>query len=485
MSAFRSDCGAIMDHIHQIDTNQDKLTICSEQFSNIKLQDLDELPGFWGFEESEVYSKNIFEGISISEDDQGTVSSLEYRVLGNDEERPSEEKIKESQKVVFTNVSRKSKSKSGPRRETKSKNVHWLVGTCTDVLRDDFVSAFKNDNKFELSGCFPFTGPRRLPTKMETLKLCLFMRDEAGKKNSKVSTSEIIRNVSQVIKNYWKMAGFDTKVRIEKDISHVIENYQKLLKDKSRTSEKVLQSRENFKNDCAKMLEVAHPLLEHKLSIDRIRGHLNLKTEDLEFLEDQRGARVGWMDKIDEEFGNRVKNCLKRKSASSSSTATSQFQTVQFQDDHDDEEDNKEDDEDYNGNANIKRSKTITVEIPRKILTPSLTQTLDRTKTSDVSAMRVLSSTLKTFKTTDGKPLDLNEVYISRAAINKSRNIHREEISNEAKEQFKQNKPLNAALHWDGKLMKDYINIEHETLAILVSGSPDYREGKIIGDSKF
>ena len=74
------------------------------------------------------------------------------------------------------------------------------------------------------------------------------------------------------------------------------------------------------------MLEVADPLLEHKLSIDRIRGHLNLKTEDLEFLEDQRGARVGRMDKIDEEFGDRVKKCLKRKSASSSSTATSQFQ---------------------------------------------------------------------------------------------------------------------------------------------------------------
>ena len=96
-----------MDIIHQIDTNQYKLTICSEQFSNMKLQVMDELPAFCGFQESEVYSKNIFEGISISEDDQDTVSSLEYRILGNDKERPSKEKIKESQKVVFTNVFRK------------------------------------------------------------------------------------------------------------------------------------------------------------------------------------------------------------------------------------------------------------------------------------------------------------------------------------------------------------------------------------------
>ena len=33
-----------MDIIHQIDTNQYKLSICSEQFSNMKLQGMDELP---------------------------------------------------------------------------------------------------------------------------------------------------------------------------------------------------------------------------------------------------------------------------------------------------------------------------------------------------------------------------------------------------------------------------------------------------------
>ena len=64
-----------MDIIHQIDTNQYKLMICSEQFSNMKLQVMDELPAFCGFHESEVYSKNIFEGISISEDNQDAVSS--------------------------------------------------------------------------------------------------------------------------------------------------------------------------------------------------------------------------------------------------------------------------------------------------------------------------------------------------------------------------------------------------------------------------
>ena len=97
--------------------------------------------------------------------------------------------------------------------------------------------------------------------------------------------------------------------------------------------------------------------------------------------------------------------------------------------------------------------------------------------------MRVLSSTLKSFKTIDGRNLDLNEVSLSKTSIIRNRNSHREVISIEAKQQFLKNKPPNAALHWDGKLLKDFTNNEHETLAILISGSPDYKEGKIIGNS--
>ena len=199
---------------------------------------------------------------------------------------------------------------------------------------------------------------------------------------------------------------------------------------------------------------------------------------------------MGWMNKADEEYSARVKKSLKRKQSTTASSSTlSIAHQSSAQEDYDEgqpeEEEDDKGDEDYNGNANAKRSKTVLVEIPRRILTPSLTQTLDRTKTSNCSAMRLLSTTLKSFKTVDGNNLDLKEMTISTSSINRSRNVHREEISNAAKDQFKMNKPPLAALHWDGKLMKDIMNEEHETLAILISGSPDYKEGKIIGNCWF
>ena len=49
--------------------------------------------------------------------------------------------------------------------------------------------------------------------------------------------------------------------------------------------------------------------------------------------------------------------------------------------------------------------------------------------------------------------------------------------------EFKRNMPRWLAVHWDSKLMSDISNELREILAILVSGAPDYVEGKLIGMS--
>ena len=127
---------------------------------------------------------------------------------------------------------------------------------------------------------------------------------------------------------------------------------------------------------------------------------------------------MGWIDKEDEQFGTRLKKCLKRKQSSSTascpSTIQSQLVPVSTSRSAQDEIDfplvEEEDSDDSDHNANIKKSKkseTILMEIPRKILSPSLSQSLDRIKTFDHTAMRDLSSTLQSFKTIEGKNLDL------------------------------------------------------------------------------
>ena len=51
-------------------------------------------------------------------------------------------------------------------------------------------------------------------------------------------------------------------------------------------------------------------------------------------------------------------------------------------------------------------------------------------------------------------------------------------------EEFKEKKPKMAALHWDGKLIKNVTGKLQELESILVSGAPNYKEGKLLNVSK-
>ena len=53
----------------------------------------------------------------------------------------------------------------------------------------------------------------------------------------------------------------------------------------------------------------------------------------------------------------------------------------------------------------------------------------------------------------------------------------------QAMEEFNKNKPKLAALHWDGKLVKDVTGTLRENEAILVSGAPHYNRGKLLAVS--
>ena len=113
-----------------------------------------------------------------------------------------------------------------------------------------------------------------------------------------------------------------------------------------------------------KLFDAADPLLGQKLLVVRIRNHLNVKYEDLEFPEDQRGPEWdGLIDKEDEQFGTRLKKCLKRKQSSSTAScpSTIQFQLVPDSRSAQDEIDfplvEEEDSDDSDHNTNIKKSK--------------------------------------------------------------------------------------------------------------------------------
>ena len=83
------------------------------------------------------------------------------------------------------------------------------------------------------------------------------------------------------------------------------------MKSKSEASEKAISDRSNFNSDFVKLFVAADPLLGQELLVVRIRNHLNVKHEDLEFPEDQRGPEWdGLIDKEDERVRVTLKSSL-------------------------------------------------------------------------------------------------------------------------------------------------------------------------------
>ena len=81
------------------------------------------------------------------------------------------------------------------------------------------------------------------------------------------------------------------------------------------SNKKSLEDRKKFEEDLEKLLDISHPDLEKRINQDRTLGNLEgRKSEDLDFLQDQRGERKMTMGKVDEEFSKKKAAQLKRKS---------------------------------------------------------------------------------------------------------------------------------------------------------------------------
>ena len=296
----------------------------------------------------------------------------------------------------------------------RSSFSHWLVGLSSSVLKDEFVSSYRHGDS--LDGVEPFSGKLMLPTKLQTLKLHFFLKDAKGRKDSNVTPGEITSKVSEVIKHYWNLAGFETVSSSKNRITKLCDNYKDQLKKKNMTNPKTQRDRKTFEEDLNKLFDIAHPQLEKKLAEDRIRGNLDgKKSEDLSFLQDQRGERKMSMGKVDEEYSKKKAAQLKRKlgSAPSSSVTSQDILSEDPTESCSDSSPIKDSsrDEEFNVKEKMaRRSDFITVDLPRDPLASlGVTGTLDRINMSDRTAMHFVSSILQTARK-DGKQMDLNKL---------------------------------------------------------------------------
>merc|ERR1712242_551775 len=81
----------------------------------------------------------------------------------------------------------------------------------------------------------------------------------------------------------------------------------------------------------------------------------------------------------------------------------------------------------------------------------------------------------------DGEKVGLAPFKISKNTIRRRRMMHRETLSEKAVNDFKDNMPEHLLIHYDGSRVKSLQNWRPEMEAIIVTGIPIYKEGKIIG----
>ena len=400
---------------------------------------------------------------------------------------------------------------------TKAKYYHDMLGAySTSVLKADFVSSYKNDQNFDMTSWLPFSGPLQLPTMKQVLMLSLFFKDEAGRKDPyTVKPSEINKAVGDIISKYWAMAGFETKTTISREVKQIMERYHKLQKDSKKTGLFHINKRAAFRDEGERLFDVATKNLEEKIRTDKIRSNLGVVQQDLSFLLDQRSERKMTMDKRDIDYEDRRGQAEKRRpEAPPSSTVTSeagssQAGSIQASSSVSSsrsgrrvnresgvgveresspaselESPEKEDQRDYNYNPTVKRQKRsemVEVLLPRDIVTATVTENLDRTRTSNQAAMQNISSVLLAAVDKDGKKVGLDPFVISKDTIRKRRMVHRETLCEKAVSEFKDNMPEYLLVHYDGSRVKTLEHWRPEMEAIIVSGIPIYREGKIIG----
>ena len=107
-------------------------------------------------------------------------------------------------------------------------------------------------------------------------------------------------------------------------IAKLHDDYKDQLKKRNMTNKKSFEGRKRYEENLNKLFDISHPDLEKNLAEDRIIREGGRKSEDLQFLEDQRGPRKIKMGEKNAQ--------LKRKLGPSSTVTSNQLPVILSED---------------------------------------------------------------------------------------------------------------------------------------------------------
>ena len=336
----------------------------------------------------------------------------------------------------------------------------------------------------------------KLPDCRQVMKHFLHLRHDMENIKNKVSNDEISYIVADTVTVFWQMARIKTKTRQNCmiDVLSLWREWDSLMKNKGRPTDPG-GKRAKYKLKLDGLFDIGAPDAIDEILKSRLLSK-EKKDIDIRFYLDQQTDRMATMNGHDKVFEEKAKVKLVRVRRELFRRGNSNTENAELENDDNDSQDDDNDtpevtgvagdnndtdvDEDFVA-ADVKRRKRETnqfvkIALPKKIMECiEITTAADRLKLSDKQTTMLVSAIIKAGNG------NLDDFDISRSTTRRCRMANRQKLSVDIIESVRQNPPKFGALHWDGKLVTDIVGDSSERLAVLVSGAPEYTEGKLLG----
>ena len=325
----------------------------------------------------------------------------------------------------------------------------------------------------------------QLPTGRQAFRYYLHIKSNA---HTQTTLDELAYQVVDAILIFWNMARIKTITRKNSMIKfkRIVENHRQLAKSKDRKGDPH-GLRKKFEEGLDSLFDIGAEDVEEDILKNRLLDD-ETKAEDIAFYKDQqtlRKSRMSGHDKIFETKAwnkiireNRQLELLIAKNAEDVST------TIDINDDMD--MDIVDDDHEYEDNdtsfthsySTCTKDKRVLLEFSRDIMEDEgICAAADRLGMSDNQVTAVVVAVLKA-----GGADVMKDFNISRSTTRRKRICARLNVMETNLATFEKVCPDKCILHWDGKGLRHTLGSDpeesEEYLAVLVTGVPDYEEGK-------
>ena len=323
------------------------------------------------------------------------------------------------------------------------------------------------------------------------MKYVLNLRHDPDSVGNSVKNEEISYIVADSVADFWHMARIKTKVRQNCmfDVLGLWNEWTSLKKNRSRATDPG-NKRENFISDLDMLFDIGAPDAIDDIRKSRLLSQKH-KDDDIAFYLDQKHERKSSMngqDKIFEakalQFLTRIEQQQQRQEKETErleKRAAAELEGNEFFEESEDDAQVgcTEIDPDFEPDHIIEKiefQEFVTLQVPRKIMEcDELTTAADRLKLSDNQTTMIVSAIIK------AAGGNLDDFDVSRSTTRRKPMSNRQHIAENIMEKIKEKPPQFGAMHWDGKLLQDSLGDKFERLAILLSGSPEFSSGKLLG----